>query len=240
MTELDTTTIGDPTKAPPSVLWATAFVGAAADITTVAKSASANIPTKSGSYSYSYAELGDVMAVIRPVFAEWGLAMSQAPVADDGRVGVRTRVWHEKGHVEDFGVLLLPAGTDARSAGSAITYARRYAAASVVGLVAQDDLDGAGADTPPPRRSESPTPPNRDETSSRSPEPEGDKWLRRQIEVFDQWSAHRRRVAWTDAAREGNYPRPLSLEDAKSVFDLMEDAYCEEFEQKDMSEETTT
>lgn len=129
--------------------WAGAFAKAQAEFPTIAKTKSATIPTKAGgSYSYSYADLGDIIDAVRPILVEHGLAFAQSAVTALDKIGIETRIYHTSGHVEIFGPLYLPAGGDARAAGSAVTYARRYSLTAALGITSDEDTDGAGADSP--------------------------------------------------------------------------------------------
>lgn len=100
-------------------------------------------------YHSKYADLATVLDATRPHLAAEGLAIMQLPqarwgVEDAKEVILTTMLAHGSGEwiTSD---LTLPAMMrerfDAQSCGSAITYARRYALAAMVG-VAQDDDDG--------------------------------------------------------------------------------------------------
>lgn len=130
-------------------LWAKAFLAAQREMPAIHKNQKAVIPTKAGgSYSYTYADLKDIIDLALPVLHKHGLSVSQDPVTLNNQIGVATRIYHESGHVESFGPLLLPGGQDARSAGSAVTYARRYALTAALGIAVEDDDDGARAPAP--------------------------------------------------------------------------------------------
>ena len=123
-----------------------ALVSAMADLSDIKKGKEAKISTKAGgSYGYKYADLADVIQQIRPVLATHGLAVLQSPVShDNDTVSIYTTLIHRTGQQMTFGPLTLPAGRTAQETGSAITYARRYALLSCLGLAAEDD-DGASA-----------------------------------------------------------------------------------------------
>jgi hypothetical protein len=129
--------------------WAAAFVAAQEDMPHISKSQKAEIPTKSGGkYEYSYAPLPDIIDAVRPILAKHGLAQAQDVVASNGVVVVTTRIYHKAGHAETFGPLHLHAGGDARAAGSAITYARRYALCAALGISPDTDTDAADVPAP--------------------------------------------------------------------------------------------
>jgi hypothetical protein len=130
---------------------ARALVTAMGDLSDIRKGKEAKVQMKSGgSYGYKYADLADTIQQIRPVLAQHGLAVLQSPVShDNDTVSIYTTIIHTSGQQLTFGPLTLPAGRTAQETGSAITYGRRYALLSCLGLAAEDD-DGASA---APRRS---------------------------------------------------------------------------------------
>lgn len=102
-----------------------------------------------------YASLGAVISTSRPVLAKHGLAILQVPMVDDTVVSLRTTLVHSSGQTLDGGTMEMTIGTEGKSqvqiAGSIITYFRRYAWASVLGMHAEEDRDGN--DTPAPKPS---------------------------------------------------------------------------------------
>jgi ERF superfamily len=100
-----------------------------------------------GPMKYRYATLGQVLDEVRPKLAAQGLVISQPPVGSHhaGGVAVVTTVFHESGQWLEFPALSIPsAGSTAQQAGSAISYARRYAILSICNLATEDD-DGHAA-----------------------------------------------------------------------------------------------
>ena len=107
---------------------------------------------RAGSYSYNYADLGDILHTVRPALAANGLALIQTlGNADDGRPTVTSILLHESGHSERS-TFAFAAGADMQKLGSAVTYARRYSACAILGVVAEDDDDGAYASQSSPTR----------------------------------------------------------------------------------------
>ncbi len=98
-------------------------------------------------FKKNYADLGSVVAVIKGPFADNGLSYSQFPVSEGDKVGVETILMHESGEwLSD--VLLLPmTKPDPQKAGSAITYARRYALQAIAGIPSEDDDGNAASQT---------------------------------------------------------------------------------------------
>jgi hypothetical protein len=119
-----------------------ALVAALGELRNVAKNA-VNPHFKS-----KFATLDSILDATRPVLAKHGLALSQEPVFEDGMAGVVTRIIHSSGESRESKLLLPMRDQSAQGAGSAITYARRYSAASVLGIASEDDEDGQVASTP--------------------------------------------------------------------------------------------
>lgn len=115
-------------------------------------------------FGSNYADLAAVLDAFTGIFAEEGLVLMQAPgEIVDGNVTLAGLLLHESG--ESISIRTqLPLGpkATAQAAGSALTYARRYQAAAVVGLAQVDD-DGNSASEPakekPGKRAASKAPP---------------------------------------------------------------------------------
>lgn len=95
-------------------------------------------------FKSKYADLGSVVAAIKEPFASNGLSYTQFPIEDGGRIGVETILMHESGEWLSNSFTVNLTKQDAQSAGSAITYARRYALQSIAGIPSEDD-DGNSA-----------------------------------------------------------------------------------------------
>lgn len=94
-------------------------------------------------FKSKYAGLPSVLEVVLPVLHSNGLYLSQSPIADGERIGVRTSITHaESGDSLESSFTMTLAKNDPQGAGSAITYARRYALVSMLGLNVDEDDDG--------------------------------------------------------------------------------------------------
>lgn len=93
-------------------------------------------------FGNKYASLSGVVSAIRPVLNKHGLIYTQQPTNLNGAPALRTTVTHaESGErLEDVAPLIL-AKSDPQGYGSALTYARRYALLSILGLVGDEDDD---------------------------------------------------------------------------------------------------
>ena len=92
-------------------------------------------------FNSSYADLTSVIKVIKEPFAKWGLSFVQLPVTSAGGngVGVSTMLMHKSGQWLQGEYLLPMDKVTPQGAGSAITYARRYALQALVGIPSVDD-----------------------------------------------------------------------------------------------------
>ena len=92
-------------------------------------------------FNSSYADLTSVIKVIKEPFAKWGLSFVQLPVTSAGGngIGVSTMLMHKSGQWLQSEYLLPMDKVTPQGAGSAITYARRYALQSLVGIPSVDD-----------------------------------------------------------------------------------------------------
>ena len=150
--------------------WTKAFVAAQAEMPPIPK----NKTVQTNNFSYSYADLPDILDAVRPVLVKHGLGIGQTVEASGpGTVAVTTRIYHSAGHAETFGPLTLPAGSNAQSAGSAITYARRYSLCAALGIAADEDDDGALAKTSPEARRPQTSKPQTGAEVSGAPSEEG-------------------------------------------------------------------
>lgn len=90
-------------------------------------------------YKSKYADLVSVIKAIKEPFANNGLSYTQFPITGDNGIGVTTRLIHESGEWLESTFTLPMTKLDPQAAGSAITYARRYALQAMAGIPAVDD-----------------------------------------------------------------------------------------------------
>ena len=107
---------------------------------------SANVKLKSGgSYGYTYASLTSVWNAIRKPLSDNGLAVIQRIDDENGVMFLYTILSHESGEYITSRLAVGSVGRPAQETGSALTYARRYALSALVGVVTDEDDDGAEA-----------------------------------------------------------------------------------------------
>jgi len=90
-------------------------------------------------FKSSYADLTSVIKAIKEPCFKNGLSYVQLPHRDGNSIGVTTRLIHTSGQWIEHEFTLPMVKGDPQAAGSAITYARRYALQALFGIPAVDD-----------------------------------------------------------------------------------------------------
>lgn len=101
-------------------------------------------------FKSKYADLTSVWNACRAALHANGLAVVQAPEPCEIGIQLRTVLIHKSGEWIDSVIVVPAIKIDAQAFGSAMSYARRYALAAMVG-VAPDDDDGNAASAQPQR-----------------------------------------------------------------------------------------
>jgi hypothetical protein len=102
-------------------------------------------------YGYSYADLPTILSIINPLMAKHGLGFTQMMT----ELGLETTIFHCTSGEKISSVAQIPQGVtlkgmnDFQVLGSAITYMRRYALSSALGLVTDKDTDASGEQVKP-------------------------------------------------------------------------------------------
>lgn len=100
-----------------------------------------------GSRAYKYLSLDKLIAETRPILQKHGLSIVQVPSfaerGDDGAIPVLgSRLVHTSGECMAMGAVpLYLTDKTMQGLGAAITYARRYAWQSILGIAAEEDTD---------------------------------------------------------------------------------------------------
>lgn len=90
-------------------------------------------------FKSKYADLESVWDACRDALRDNGLAVSQLPINEGEMVGVETILMHISGQYISNSCSVRTVKPDPQSAGSAITYLRRYGLAAVLGIIQSDD-----------------------------------------------------------------------------------------------------
>ena len=88
-----------------------------------------------------YADLSMVWQAWKAVGPACGLSIAQVATVQDGEPVLATQLMHSSGQWIRGQYPIKPVKADPQSVGSAITYARRYALAAMVGIAPEDDDD---------------------------------------------------------------------------------------------------
>jgi len=130
-----------------------AFINALGAVELVLKKNTAD----TGKYSYTYADLGDVLDECKRVCDLFDLRFTQVPTVIDGCLAVKLIFLHTSGGEYEVAPLMMQLPKEAQAYGSALTYARRYQLMTVFRIAPEDD-DGqaatTAAQTQPGRRTE--------------------------------------------------------------------------------------
>jgi hypothetical protein len=132
--------VDDPVVVPGGL--AAALAACQADLPTVSKDG------ENPHYKTSFVSLDNLIASTRPVLSRHGLALTQFPTSHDttGMPVLRTILLHAgSGESLEADMPLLGDLKSMQQLGAAITYARRYAWAAVLGVAAEADTDGEPA-----------------------------------------------------------------------------------------------
>lgn len=142
-----------------------------------------------------YADLGAVIESVKTLLSEHGLSYVQmastAPIEFGPAVSLTTRLMHTSGQwLEDTFTMAIPADEKGKSvmqvAGSAISYARRYALSAMLGIVADEDNDGNARNDEVRGRNVTKNPPRAKQNGSSKPAvtPEQQKPSAEQMKQF--------------------------------------------------------
>jgi len=105
----------------------------------------ANLNCVNPFFKSKYADLACIIDTVRKPLSDAGLSYVQLPETKDGKVGVTTILMHTSGQWIKSSLFLKTDKDTAQGAGSALTYAKRYSLASIVGIAADLDDDGNAA-----------------------------------------------------------------------------------------------
>ena len=103
---------------------------------------------KAFEFEYKYADIADILKVIRPILGKHGIAVTQSTQIEGRALTIKSvlrfRAADGPQTIEsDYPVCEVVA--DHQRMGGALTYARRYAFCALVGIAPDEDIDGNGA-----------------------------------------------------------------------------------------------
>lgn len=121
-----------------------ALAAAQGEFPTIGRAKTVTVRMKEGgTYSFAYATLDQILNAVRPVLSRHGLAIVQ-PLENPsgGSPSIRTMLLHANGGVLASSFPIPVVSTNPQELGSLLTYLRRYALVSLLGLAAEEDDDG--------------------------------------------------------------------------------------------------
>lgn len=108
-------------------------------------------PAKKSGYNpfhkSKYSDLSDIIEAIKKPLSNNGLSYSQFPIGNENMYGVETILMHVSGEWISQKLVLRTDKTGPQAAGSAISYARRYALQGILGIPCEDDDANAATAT---------------------------------------------------------------------------------------------
>lgn len=190
--------------------------------------------TKSKAANYGkYADLSQITDQVLPMLAAHGLAWTCCPTLLDGGQAVLEYALRHVGGETIGGRYPLPTSGTPQAIGSAITYGRRYSLCSVLGLVADEDDDGAAAEKsqkPAARRSRS-GPKDSAPADDSGPRMISEPMSRRLHQLFNQSGITEReaRLNYTSEVvnREVPSSKDLLFTEARLLIKTLEEALAE-------------
>ena len=142
-------------------VFAAAFLAAQSEFPEIPKDSEATIPTRNGGeFKYRYASLPAILKQIMPVLHKHNLCILQPLEGGE----IITTILHESGESMESSLECSPQGMTPQQFGAKVTYHRRYALVSMLGIAPDEDIDGSGIETPevtkPPKQKAPPRSPN--------------------------------------------------------------------------------
>ena len=157
-------------------VFAAAFLAAQSEFPEIPKDSEAKIGAK---FSYRYASLPAILRAVLPVLHKHKMSILQPLEGGE----IITTILHESGDGLNANLECSPQGLTPQEFGAKVTYYRRYALVSMLGIAPDDDTDAAGIEAPEP-----PAPPKQ-KTPPRSPNPSPlERLLTDDKELVKAWS----------------------------------------------------
>ena len=121
---------------------ATALAKAQAELSNPEKTLTATIPASGGERIFRYASLATGLDLVRKCLGQHEIAVVQSTALDQGQIMLTTLLVHASGEwMSSLWPVCPAAEPSAQLKGAALTYARRYALFTLVGIAGEDDLD---------------------------------------------------------------------------------------------------
>jgi hypothetical protein len=141
---------------------ATALAKAQIELANPEKTLTGTIPVRGGERAFRYASLANGLDLVRKCLGQNEIAVIQTTAVEAGQIMLTTRLIHASGEwIASVWPVCAVAEPSAQLKGAALTYARRYALFTLVGIAGEDDLDAPDLSTtvvPPTSQNGPPSP----------------------------------------------------------------------------------
>lgn len=149
-------------------------------------------------YKSKYADLSEVWETWREVGPKHGFSLMQSTkTLDNGTPALVTILLHESGDMVTGEYPLIPSKQDPQGYGSAMTYARRYCLAAMVGIVQDDDDANAASEKPKPKVDKSA--PGQKNDTNLTPEQRATAWVEAARKLVSTFQAQGQYREWKEA-----------------------------------------
>lgn len=126
----------------------TALIAFQKQMPVIPKDKTASVSVKGGgSYTYNYADLGDIIPVVMPLLGEHGLVHTCTSHRTTEGFILTGHLMHQAGHIMTADLPLF--GTRFQEIGGSITYGRRYLLCLQTGIITDEDDDARGVNQAP-------------------------------------------------------------------------------------------
>ena len=121
---------------------AAALAKAQCELDNPERTLTATITDRGGERSFRYASLASGLDLVRKALGQQDIAVVQSTAVDQGQIMLTTLLVHASGEwVSSLWPVCPASEASAHVKGAALTYARRYALFTLVGIAGEDDLD---------------------------------------------------------------------------------------------------
>jgi ERF superfamily len=121
---------------------ATALAKAQAELSNPEKTLTATIAAPNGERTFRYASLASGLDLVRKCLGQHEIAIMQTTAVEQGQIMLTTLLVHASGEwVSSLWPVCSATQASAQVKGAGLTYARRYALFTLVGIAGEDDLD---------------------------------------------------------------------------------------------------
>jgi hypothetical protein len=116
-------------------------------------------------FKSNYAPLDEILSYLRPIYNKHGITIIQDISSTDNTITISTMLLHTTGEwIQQDGLIIPLEKHTAQSAGSAVTYGRRYTLNAIAGLASKDEDDDANATKPKDKQPDKKPTPKKEES----------------------------------------------------------------------------